>query len=547
MRGRELLVQLLIDEGVDRVFGNPGTTELPLVEELSGCNRVQYVLALQEASAVGMADGYAQVTGRPAFVNLHSSAGLGNAIGNLTNAMANGSPMVVTAGQQDRRHLVTDPLLAGDLVGIARPVAKWAEEVHRLQDLGTLLRRAFADAMDWPRAPVFLSLPMDVLDEEAAGLSPPPRSTIDRRSVPPSLSSAADLLCADVPGGVVLVVGDEVAASGGVDSAVRLAETLGAQVFATPLHASAVFPPGHALFRGALPPSAAATRGLLAGFKTVVLLGGRGFMSYPFTEGSPLPDGAQLVHLSPEAEQLGRVHPTRLGLVGDPRATIEALTPLVAAKVDPVAVAAEVRRLAEAHEHRTQGLEEKARARWGAVPVHPMAAVHAALRALPAETPVVDEVVTSGPYVRGFHRYTRPHRYFSSRGGGLGWAIPAAVGVSMGLGATPTLCVVGDGSALYSPQALWTAARESLPVVVVVLDNSQYLILKQALQTGYEHGLDDRPPGLHLDRPPVDFCALARSFGVPGVDVATASELADAVGEAVTRDGPTLVHVTVGA
>nr|MBA3655432.1 thiamine pyrophosphate-binding protein [Actinomycetota bacterium] len=170
LRGRDVVLEVLRSEGVTHIFGNPGTTELPLIDALADNDRgdLHYVLALQEATAVAMADGYAQATGRPAFLNLHTSAGLGNAIGNLTNAQANRAPLVVTAGQQDRRHLVADPLLSGDLVGLARAVSKWTHEVRHADELGTVLRRAFHDAVAAPGGPVFVSIPMDVMDEDAA-------------------------------------------------------------------------------------------------------------------------------------------------------------------------------------------------------------------------------------------------------------------------------------------------------------------------------------------------------------------------------------------
>src|SRR3954471_23021342 len=180
--GREALLEVLRTEGVRHVFGNPGTTELPLVDALAAVDDIQYVLALQEATAVGMADGYAQATGRPAFLNLHTSAGLGNAIGNLTNARANGTPLVVTAGNADRRHLFVDPLLSGDLVGLARGVSKWGHEVRHSGELGTVLRRAFNDAANPPAGPVFVAIPQDVLDEE--GEAPvPAKSAVARMGV----------------------------------------------------------------------------------------------------------------------------------------------------------------------------------------------------------------------------------------------------------------------------------------------------------------------------------------------------------------------------
>nr|MDQ3294002.1 thiamine pyrophosphate-binding protein [Actinomycetota bacterium] len=176
--GREVLLEVLRTEGVTHVFGNPGSTELPFVDALAAADDIHYVLALQEATAVGMADGYALATRRPAFLNLHTSAGLGNAIGNLTNARANGTPLVVTAGQQDERHLADDPLLSGPLTELAAPTAKWAHEVRSLGELGTMLRRAFADAAKAPAGPTFLSLRMDILERSGASseVAAPPRS-----------------------------------------------------------------------------------------------------------------------------------------------------------------------------------------------------------------------------------------------------------------------------------------------------------------------------------------------------------------------------------
>src|SRR2546421_10488664 len=223
-RGIDAMLEVLVSEGVEHVFGNPGSTELPFIDSLVDHPELHYVLALQEATAVGMADGYAQATGRPAFLNLHTSAGLGNAIGNLTNAQANGTPLVVTAGQQDRRHLERDPLLSGDLVGLAQAVSKWTHEVRGPRELGAYLRRAFLDAATPPAGPVFLSIPVDAL-EEPVDEPVPPKSERSLETVPARLEELADLVS---EGRVALVLGDEVAAAGGIDAAREVAETLGA-------------------------------------------------------------------------------------------------------------------------------------------------------------------------------------------------------------------------------------------------------------------------------------------------------------------------------
>ena len=324
--GRDVLLEVLRTEGVRHVFGNPGSTELPLIDALADADDLRYVLALQEATVVGMADGYAQATGRPAFVNLHTSAGLGNAIGNLTNARSNRTPLVVTAGQQDYRHIVTDPLLSGPLVELASGTVKWGHEVRTPAELGTVLRRAFHDADHPPAGPVFVSLPMDQLDQDAG---PAPAAVDGARvdTVAGGLEELADLLTTPSVGRVALVVGDAVAAAGAVSSAVALAEALGAPVHGAPLHGRGVFPPAHPLWKGMLAPTATACRRRSAAYQRVLLVADAAFTVYPYTPGPAVPPEVELLHLSPDAGQLGRAWPVRLGVVGHPRATLDALRP----------------------------------------------------------------------------------------------------------------------------------------------------------------------------------------------------------------------------
>jgi benzoylformate decarboxylase len=549
--GRDALLEVLRTEGVRHIFGNPGSTELPLMDALADAGDLRYVLALQEATAIGMADGYAQATGRPAFVNLHTSAGVGNAIGNLTNAQANGTPLVVTAGQQHYGHIEADPLLSGDLVGLARPVSKWAHEVRTLRELGTVVRRAFHDAAAPPAGPVFVSLPMSTLDEE--GEAPvPAASAVDHRSVAGSLDALAELLTSIPVGRLAIVVGDEIATSTALDQAEALAEALGAPVFGAPLYGRSVFRPEHALWAGMLPMAASGIRAALAPFQRVLFIGGKAFMVYPFSDGSPLPDGVELLHLSPDPAQLARTYATAWAASGDPGRTLDALLagPL-RARLAPIAAEASrvlvTRTAARARE--LEGLDQAALARYAASPIEPMAAAHGVVRALPDDAIVVDEAITTGGYVRGFHRFTKPGRYYFCRGGGLGWGMPASLGVSLAHGGSaPVLCAVGDGSAMYSPQALWTAAHEQLPVVFTVFNNRQYLILKNNLRlmkgatvrTGTFVAMD-------IVDPPVDYVGLATSLGVAATRVDHSADVGDAVRAAFESGRPHLIEIPISA
>jgi benzoylformate decarboxylase len=560
MLGREVLLSVLSSEGVRHIFGNPGTTELPLIDALAGPGGedFDYVLSLQEATVVAMADGYAQATGRPAFVNLHTSAGLGNAIGNLTNAAANHAPLVVTAGNADRRHLIAEPLLSGDLVGLAAGVSKWGHEVRAAGELGVALRRAFMAAASPPAGPVFVAIPSDVLDEETApdggvavGGPVPARSRIDAGPVAAQLPQLADLLAGtEGSAGVALIAGEEVAAAGAVGVLVDLAEALGCPVYGSPLHSVTVFPTSHPLWAGPLPAQAERIRSVLgrAGLDRVLLVGSHAFLVYPWSPGPPVPEGLALYQLAPYAEALGRTHPVQLGLVGDIRRSLEALGTLVRERVAPDAAAAAMAAIGAARAGELAREDESILDRYHALPMDPAACVHALLRALPAEVTVVDEAVTTGASVRRLHRTAGAGRYFFCRGGGLGWGMPAACGISLARSGEPVVCIVGDGSAMYSPQALWTAASRGLPVLFAVVNNREYAILKGNLRRiGGASASTGRFVGMDIDQPAVDFCALASSMGVSAQRVEKAADVGAAAEAAWAGGRPALLELAIAS
>jgi benzoylformate decarboxylase len=544
--GIEILLEVLRTEGVRHVFGNPGTTELPLMNALSADGGLHYVLGLHESVAAGMADGYAQASGRPSFLNIHTATGLGNAMGNLSNSRATRTPIVVTAGQQDRRQLLAEPFLTGNLVPMASGFAKWTHEVHRTADLGPIMRRAFHDAASPPTGPVFVSLPMDVLDERGDFVVPAP-SRLERRNVPEALPELAAAILAAPRDRFAIVASEEVTASGAAAALVAVAERLGATVYGAPMHSTAVFPTTHPLWGGALPADAAALREVLAGFDTVLLIGSRGFMTFSYRDAWPVPDDLVLLHLSPAAEDLGRTYPAAIAAVGDPQATLKALLPLLGEPAaDQVSglIAAAGRRAAD----RDAALAQRVAA---ATPdelgrMHPLAAIESLMTALPADTMVVDEAVTNDPYVRAFHRSTAPGRFLYSRGGGLGWGLPAALGVSLANDREPVLAVVGDGSFLFCPQALWTAQREDLPVVTVVLNNRGYLILRRFVaEMRGTTANEGSYVGLDIDQPDVDLLSIARGFGVEGVRLESPSEVGAAARAAIEAGKPTVIELTV--
>jgi benzoylformate decarboxylase len=489
-----------------------------------------------------MADGYALATRRPSVVNLHATAGLGNGIGNLVNAKVNGSPLVVLVGQQDRRHRHRDPVLAGDLIAMGGGWAKWATEVNDVDELVPVIRRSFIEAHAAPAGPVLVALPMDMLEEPAPSFVPT-KSQIRSASIPsPELiRELSSVLTSFDPDRIAIVAGDEVAASGAVLSLVNVAERLGCRVYGSPFHGQTVFPSDHPLWKGALPLNGAAVARSLTSYDCVLLVGGQAFLALQLTEVSPIRDGVMFIHIAPSESQLGRSWTTTLGLVGDPDATLRALL----AALEKEAGGGGASQSLEAAEKESRERGDQMRASYaelrGRSPLAAALAIVAIVEHIPADAIVVDEAITASPYVRRMARSTGPGQYYSCRGGGLGWGMPAAVGVSFATNDAPIVCVVGDGSAMYSPQSLWTAARYERPVTFVVINNRRYGVLATSVP-----GLNlEDESNLALGSPALDFVRLAEGMGVAATKVSDATELAAVVADA-TRSGRTnLVEVEV--
>jgi benzoylformate decarboxylase len=549
-RGADLLVEVLRSEGVRYLFGNPGTTELPLIDALTEAPDIAYILALQEATAVAMADGYAQGARRPAFLNLHTAGGLGHAMGGLVNSQVSGTPLVVTAGQQDLRHALTDPLLMGDLVAIADPVMKWAREVTSPDQIPILLRRAFHDAGAAPSGPVFLSLPMDVM-EALSAVPAGETSTIDQRAVAGSLDRLAERLAAIAPGRLALIAGDEIDASDASAQMVALADLLAAPVYGSSWPAHIPFPTAHPLWAGNLPTRADAIADILGRYDAVFALGGKSLITVLYSEVSAVPPGVQVFQLSADVRDLGRTYATCLSTVGDIRASLDALLPLLAPRLADRADAFEQLRgqAVTARAERRARLAAAADAAFEDPVIAPLVAAREVARAVGAETTIVDEAPATLTHLRTFLDSPSAHQYAAMRGGVLGWGMPAAVGFSLGLDRAPVVCVVGDGAAMYSPQALWTAAHEKLPVTFVVINNAEYNILKTFMkgQAHYASVRANRFIAMDLTDPRVDFPALAASMGVPARRVTRAADIAPAIEAGIRSGGANLVEVVVRA
>ena len=457
-------MESLIEHGASAIFGNPGTTENPLLDSLVDYPQLPYYVALQESVAMCAATFYSNATGKPSLVNLHVAPGLGNAIGMMFGALKGQSPVIVTAGQQDTRMRLREPLLSYDLVAMAQPVTKWSVEPRSADEVGPIMARAIKVAMTPPRGPVFVSLPVDVMSNETsigastAGAEPTPgpaaAATIEQ--------IAQTLSAAQRP---VILAGDDVATYGGVDALVKIAEATGAAVYQEGLRGHNNFPTRHPNYRGRMPFFATAISSTLAAFDVAFIVGGQFFEELWHDEVPLIPDGTRVLQLECSAERLAFSFGVDVGGVGHVGDTLAAL----AERIEPTAAAQD---LNASHAEHSQQARAKIDADLAAAaeqrPMTPGTAAHALAKALPDDVIVVDESITNSGEVANAINLAGSHTYFAGRGGGIGQGVAGAIGAGVAFPDRPVVCLSGDGSAMYSIQALWSAAHHSLPILFVI-------------------------------------------------------------------------------
>ncbi|MCD2197390.1 thiamine pyrophosphate-binding protein [Actinomycetospora endophytica] len=538
MNPAAIMLDLLRDEGVDRVFGNPGTTELPLLRELAGTSDPSYVLALQEFSAVSAADGYARGTGRPAFVSVHAVPGVSNALIGLNNARRSRTPLVVTAGQQDQRFLRDEPMLGGDLVGLASSACLSAEEIHTPGDLLPLLRRAFARVRRQPSGPAFLSIPMNLLggDGWSDELALPARIPVPDVGAATTIDEAAAVLAsAERP---AILAGDRVGATGAIAELTAVAEALGATVYPQPQYEYVDADSEHPLTAPSPFFTGTEIAKALAGHD-VLLVAGAAIRPQTWTADRPMPDGMRVVQLDDDPGELGRSYPVEVAMAGaigpSLAALASALTPGSQSRRETVERRAG--RTAEALVAERTAWRERARAGLsGAGPIESASAAQAVADALAPGSVVVEEAPTSGPDLRRALVQRAAGDYHNSSGnGGLGWGAGAAVGLALAHPSRPVVGFLGDGSAMFGVQGLWTAARVGAPVTYVVVDNGGYRAVSDALPPGFA--------GTRLGG--VDWAGLAESMGLRGTRVERGEEIGPAVAAAQRSGEPSLVVVPI--
>jgi benzoylformate decarboxylase len=545
LTGRDAFLKLLVDEGVTHLFGNPGTTELAIMEAVPGTPELNYVLGTQEAVVVGMADGFARASGRLAAVSLHVAPGLGNAMGALYNAKFSGSPLIVTCGQQEQGHGLTEPLLYDPLVPIAAPMVKWAIEATRVEDLPRILRRAAKVALTPPTGPVFVSLPGDVLDAEAdLHLGHPTRVEAATRPSDEALERlAARLRAAKRP---VIVAGHELATRDAFAEAAMLAEMLGAAVYQQSVPYAATFPSEHPLYMGAFTRSQKQVRATLEDYDLLVCLGADLLRMSVHSPLSPLPETLPVIHISERDWELGKNYPTELAIRADVKQTLAALMPRLSAARTPQYSGEAAARAAALAPRNWSAQRDKLRVEAlmaaETTPVDPRFLMLRIAESIPPDAVVVEEALTSANTLPGVLPLRDRHSFYGLASGGLGFGVPGAAGVSLALPGRPVVAVIGDGAALYGIQALWTVAHHKLPVTYVIANNRSYRILKERLVSFRG---SNKFVGMDLRDPEIDYTGLARAMGLAARRVTDPADIAPALREAVASGAPHLVEVMV--
>lgn len=568
---RKLLEQLTAD-GLTTIFGNPGSSEEGLLNEITGFPQVRYILGLQEAAVICMADGYAQATGKPAVVQVHTGVGLGTGLGSIYHAWRRQTPMVVLAGEAGVSYDALEAHMAVDLVAMARPVTKYAARALHPSSLLRLLRRCIKVAATPPFGPVFLAIPQDVLDQANEEPVLPTQFPETRTTPEPALIARAAEMLAGAENPVILM-GDGIAHAGGEAELVAFAEALGARVYGV-MVSELVMPWSHPLYCG--------LTGHMFGYASartvenadVVVISG----TYVFPDvfpllTSPFRADAKVIQIDLDPYAIAKNHPVSLGLMSDPKTTLRALTAALSAQMtseQKAMTAARAERIGaenadrlQRERARDQARDETDRQAWQVdypaapgggnpdrdLPPRMSNFARELARVLPADAILFDESLTHNPDLLRWIVPEKPRHFFQTPGGTLGVGIPGAVGVKLAHPDKTVIGLTGDGGAMYTYQALWTAAHYRIGAKFVVCNNQSYRLLKLNLVDYWrQQGLTPEqyppfPPPFDVAGPSPDFVGLAGALGVPGSRIEERRQIAPAIAAMLAHDGPYLLEL----
>lgn len=542
-KGNYLFLNALRAEGVRHIFGNPGTSEGPMIGILHEYPDLEYLMVLQEGVAIGMADAYARSTGQVACASLHIDNGLANGFGLMIDMKRSGTPVVVTAGNKDARHLASG---RSDLARMAEPFSKWSVEITHADQIPSVVRRAFQEARTPPTGPVFVGISTNAF-EDASDLIPSPSSQLNAQNHPDpdSVAMAAELLAnARSP---VMVVGDRVAQFDSVYGIMQLAEVIGSPVFGH-VAGNRNFPTHHELWAGQL--SLRNTLGIDAITKAdvIVAIGCPVFEDFFYQHGGYITATTKLIHIDINAEEIGKSEPVRVGILASPGIASNAIAKSISGRMTPMRaseVAERARHVSELNTTAIRQWAQSAESNWNNVPINPASFGKALGEALPPNTNLFNDSISTSAMVQMGISKRSDINVLGPRGGAIGWGIGSTMGFHVACPDNPTIGIVGDGSAMMTIQGLWTAVNYDIPVTFVICNNASYRILK--VNQNHYHRINNMPPpeiynAADFDTP-LDFRGQAEAYGALGIRVEHLDELEPAIRDAVNSQSPAVIDV----
>ena len=547
MTGKKALMEMLLAEGVEYIFGNPGTSEGPILDELENYPGIKYMLATQEGAAMGMADAYARSRGLPAFVNLHIETGLANGISLLANAAEGNTPLVLSSANKDIRKLAEG---RPDLTAMVGQFCKWSAEVTHAEQVPGVMRRAFNEAKTPPMGPTYVAFSANALDDEGEmDIVPSPRSY--SRTAPDAGAIADSSKIFAGASSPVLIVGDRVGQSGGSAEAVRVAELLGARVYATNF-SQVNFPTSHPQFLGLINPTMPAGREVLRSADAVLAVGTDVFSGLFHFSGRALSPDARLVHIDSDVGEIGKSEPTDVGIHADPKVALaELAVALESAMSGSVQETAKGRAASIAQEKAAQKQvwQRRVQDRWNLETMSAERMMAEIASVLPSDAIVVDDAVTTRAAIFGAMDFDEPGSILGITGGALGWGMGGTMGVKLANPDRPVVGIIGDGSAMMTVQALWTAANADIPVVYVICNNQAYRVLKLNMDVYKEQVLKEENPQsqyIAMDfASPLNLAGMAEAMGVYGRKISDPAEVGPALKEALALGKPALLDISI--
>ena len=548
MTGKQALLEMLKAEGVDYIFGNPGTSEGPIIDLIGDYPEFRYILTLQESVAVGMGEAYARATGRASFVSLHVDSGLANGIALMLDALNTGTPMVVTSANYDARK-VNETIT--DLANLVRPVTKWSVELDHADQIPSVIRRAFNEANSHPKGPVYVGFTSNALEGMAEMNIVPSRPVHDAtRPSAEGIAQAASLLMdSSRP---LMMVGDRVSDDDAIDQAVELAELMGLPVYQA-RGAEVAFPTTHDQFMGALSLRVTQQREALRDVDLVLAVGSDPFEELFYWGDVILPAEAKLVHIDPDRSKIGRSEPTDVGIVGNCALALSDLIAALKERLSPGDMSEINQRkagVAAAKRSGRDAFEESVAENWDHRPMTPARMMSELAEAIPDNAIVVDDSISNRGVMRHYFQAQRRGDLRGYRGQSIGGGMGTTMGTQCANPDRPVFGIIGDGSAMMTIQGLWTAANDNIPCVFVICNNGMYRVLKVNFNV-YQQDILELPETsggrlLYSDfGTPFDMAAIANSMGVHGERITEPSQIKPAVDRAVASGKPALLDMVI--